>query len=104
MVCEMQVEGGVRKPDARIWWAILSRSGSYVLQLYPAEVEHYRAHRRVALGPGEQLLGEFAATAAAPAAISQHFGQPRDPAQRVADNLGAALLGGLAADCRWDFA
>jgi hypothetical protein len=75
MVCEMQVEGGGRKPDARIWWAILSRSGSYVLQLYPAEVEHYRAHRRIALGPGEQLLGEFASAAAARAAISQHFGQ-----------------------------
>jgi hypothetical protein len=61
--------------DARVWWAILSRSGSYVLQLYPAEVEHYRAHLRIALGPGEQLLGEFASAAAARAAISQHFGQ-----------------------------
>jgi hypothetical protein len=46
-----------------------------VLRLYPAEVEHYRAHRRIALGPGEQLLGEFASAAAARAAISQHFGQ-----------------------------
>jgi hypothetical protein len=61
--------------DARVWWAVLARSGSYVLQLYPAEVEHYRAHRRTALGPGEQLLGEFASAAAARAAISQHFGQ-----------------------------
>jgi hypothetical protein len=41
--------------------------------LYPAEVEHYRARRRIALGPGEQLLGEFASAAAARAAISQHF-------------------------------
>jgi hypothetical protein len=38
-------------------------------------VEHYRAHRRIALGPGEQLLGEFASAAAARAAISQYFGQ-----------------------------
>ena len=61
--------------DARVWWAVLSRFGPYVLQLYPAEVEHYRAHQRIALGPGEQLLGEFASAAAARAAISQHFGQ-----------------------------
>jgi hypothetical protein len=46
-----------------------------VLQLYPAEAKHYRAHRRIALGPGEQLLGEFASAAAARAAIAQHFGQ-----------------------------
>jgi hypothetical protein len=61
--------------DAGVWWAVLARSGSYVLQLYPAEVEHYRAHQRIALGPGEQLLGEFASAAAAHAAISRHFGQ-----------------------------
>jgi hypothetical protein len=71
----MCAESGVRKLDAGGWWAVLSRSGSYVLRLYPAEVEHYRAHRRIALGPGEQLLGEFASDVAARAAISQHFGQ-----------------------------
>jgi len=72
---EMHTEGGAKKLDAGVWWAVLSRSGSNVLRLYPAEVEHYRAHRRIALGPGEQLLGEFASAAAARAAISQHFGQ-----------------------------
>ena len=61
--------------DARVWWAVASRSGSYVLQLYPAEREHYRAHRRIALGPGERLLGEFASADAARAAITQHFRQ-----------------------------
>jgi hypothetical protein len=71
----MHAEGGAQKLDAGVWWAVLSRSGSYVFRLYPAEAEHYRAHRRVALGPGEQLLGEFASAAAAQAAISQHFGQ-----------------------------
>jgi hypothetical protein len=74
---EMHVEGGAQKLDADVWWAVLSRSGSYVLRLYPAEAEHYRAHRRIALGPGEQLLGEFASAAAARAAISQHFGQQK---------------------------
>jgi hypothetical protein len=72
---EMHAKGGAQKLDEGVWWAVLSRSGSYVLQLYPAEAEHYRAHRRVALGPGEQLLGEFASAAAARAAISQRFGQ-----------------------------
>jgi hypothetical protein len=75
----MHAQGGVPKIDAGVWWAVLSRSGSYVLRLYPAEVEHYRAHRRIALGPGEQLLGEFASAAAARAAISQHFDQQARP-------------------------